>query len=177
MTLLAALADEARLRVFAQVLLHGGTTGEVAAASGLRDKEALRLLTRLESVRLLSREHSGWVAHPELLRETVAAAAPERQPVDHGASDPDTASVLRAFLPGGRLERVPASRGKRLVVLNHIAMVFEPGVHYPEREVNTLLTAFHPDYAALRRHLVDEGFLTRGGGAYWRSGGTVDVGS
>jgi len=31
------------------------------------------------------------------------------------------------------------------------------------------------DHAALRRYLVDEGFLSRQAGVYWRSGGTVDV--
>ncbi|MGZ4590828.1 MAG: DUF2087 domain-containing protein [Actinomycetes bacterium] len=175
MTLLAALADDARLRVFARVLLHGGTTPEVAASSGLREKEALRLLTRLESVGLVAREAGGWVAHPEALRTSVAAAAPERRTVDHGVTDPDTAAVLRAFLPDGRLERIPASRSKRLVVLDHVATTFEPGVRYPEKDVNVLLSAFHPDFAALRRHLVDEGFLAREGGVYWRSGGTVEV--
>lgn len=38
-----------------------------------------------------------------------------------------------------------------LAVLDHIARVFEPGVRCLEREVNTLLEAFHADYAALRR--------------------------
>jgi hypothetical protein len=42
----------------------------------------------------------------------------------------------------------------------------------------------HPDYAALRRYLVDEGFLRRAnehdlsGGSrrlYWRTGGSFDV--
>jgi hypothetical protein len=91
------------------------------------------------------------------------------------SDDLGTAAVLRAFMRDGRLEQVPASRGKRLVVLDHIAMVFEPGTRYAEEDVNTMLSAFHPDYAALRRYLVDEGFLSREAGTYWRSGGTVDV--
>lgn len=33
----------------------------------------------------------------------------------------------------------------------------------------------HDDFAALRRYLVDEGFLARRDGYYWRSGGTVHV--
>jgi hypothetical protein len=41
--------------------------------------------------------------------------------------------------------------------------------------VNRVLSAFHDDYAALRRYLVDEHFLTRDGNVYWRSGGTVAV--
>jgi hypothetical protein len=34
---------------------------------------------------------------------------------------------------------------------------------------------WHPDVAALRRYLVDEGLVTREVGMYWRSGGPVDV--
>ncbi|MFC7573598.1 DUF2087 domain-containing protein [Klenkia terrae] len=75
----------------------------------------------------------------------------------------------------GRLTSIPAHRGKRLVVLDHLVRVFEPGVRYPEREVNALLAVWHPDTAALRRYLVDEGLLSRDAGVYWRSGGTVEV--
>jgi len=38
-----------------------------------------------------------------------------------------------------------------------------------------VLRAFWPDYAALRRYLVDEGFLDRADGVYWRAGGTVET--
>jgi hypothetical protein len=82
--------------------------------------------------------------------------------------------VLRAFLDAdGRLRSVPAKHSKRLVVLDHVARVFEPGLRYPEVEVNALLRAFHDDVAMLRRYLVDEGFLDRDHGVYWRTGGTV----
>jgi hypothetical protein len=176
--LLAALANDARLRVFAHVLLTGGTTTVVADACGLRDKDALKLLTRLESVGLVAKDGSNWVARPDVLRQAVTDAAPEQAPTVRDASDatdPETAAVLRAFLPRGRLDQIPAARSKRLVVLDHIARVFEPGVRYVEHDVNGRLEAFHPDYAALRRYLVDEGFLARDAGSYWRSGGTVDV--
>lgn len=88
----------------------------------------------------------------------------------------DTGAVLRSFLDAeGRLVTVPAKRGKRLVVLDHLAQRFEPGERYSETEVNALLREVHPDVAALRRYLVDEGFLSREAGVYWRSGGTVDA--
>ena len=70
---------------------------------------------------------------------------------------------------------IPANRGKRLIVLDHVCRVFTVGRRYVEAEVNAALRPFHDDVAALRRYLVDEGFLTRGGGEYWRTGGTVDV--
>jgi hypothetical protein len=83
--------------------------------------------------------------------------------------------VLRAFVKGGRLLSIPAQRAKRLVVLDRLAQEFEPGPRYPERVVNERLARWHPDTAALRRFLVDEGFMQREAGVYWRAGGTVDL--
>ena len=57
-----------------------------------------------------------------------------------------------------------------------MAQNFEPGRRYPEREVNRRLRAYHDDVAAMRRHLVDEGFLRRERGEYWRIGGSFPVG-
>lgn len=101
--------------------------------------------------------------------------AVRRATVVPGDADPASAAVLRAFFVQGRLQTMPAKRSKRLVVLDRLAGAFEPGVHYPESEVNTRLQAFHPDYALLRRYLVDEEFLARDHGVYWRTGGSVDV--
>ena len=84
--------------------------------------------------------------------------------------------VLRAFLTDdGRLHTIPAKHAKLLVVLDHLAQRFEPGRRYPEAEVNEVLQGFHADFAALRRYLVENGFLTREDAVYWRSGGTVEV--
>jgi len=84
--------------------------------------------------------------------------------------------VLHHFLdPEGRLHTIPSKRSKLLVVLDNLAQSFEPGLKYPESRVNEILGEFHPDYAALRRYLVENGFLDRADGLYWRSGGSVDV--
>lgn len=80
---------------------------------------------------------------------------------------------LRVFIGDGRVETLPARQSRRRLLLDAIAQAFEPGVRYPERRVSLFLRAIHPDYAALRRYLVDEQFLSRAGGEYWRSGGTV----
>lgn len=87
----------------------------------------------------------------------------------------DAKDMLHRFLDGGRLHTIPAKRSKRLVVLDYLAQCFEPGRTYTESEVNKALLAFHDDYASLRRYLVDEGFLTREAGVYWRIGGSFEV--
>jgi hypothetical protein len=84
--------------------------------------------------------------------------------------------VLSNFLTDdGRLRTIPAKHSKLLVVLDHLAQQFEPGQKYAEPEVNEVLQRFHPDFAALRRYLVENDFMTREDAVYWRSGGTFDV--
>jgi hypothetical protein len=88
----------------------------------------------------------------------------------------DREAVLRAFLAeDGSLRAIPTRIRKRLVILDHLAQEFVPGQTYEETEVNNRLRAYHPDVAALRRYLVEETFLERRDGLYWRAGGTVDV--
>jgi len=85
-------------------------------------------------------------------------------------------AILHRFLDAdGRLLTIPSKHAKLLVVLDHLAQRFEPGKVYPESDVNAILEQFHADYAALRRYLVENQFLTREDGFYWRSGGTFDV--
>lgn len=90
-------------------------------------------------------------------------------------ADQPTQKLFRAFVHGGRIHAMPAKYGRRRQLLDHVAQLFEPGVRYPESRVNLILHQVYDDYAELRRALVDEGFLAREYGIYWRIGGTVDV--
>ena len=87
----------------------------------------------------------------------------------------DRDRVLAVYLDAdGRIAQMPRKHRKKLVVLDHVSRVFEPGLRYAESEVNALCRSFHDDVAMLRRALVDEGFLARDIGYYWRIGGTVE---
>ena len=89
---------------------------------------------------------------------------------------PEQERVLRSFTDAdGRLHTIPSKHRKLLVVLDRLAQEFEPGRRYTEAEVNDVLHRFHPDHAALRRYLVENDFMTREDGVYWRSGGTFAV--
>jgi hypothetical protein len=103
---------------------------------------------------------------PDLDRSACPDPAPVLEAV---ARDPR----LRVFLGNGRIETLPAKHSRRRLLLDHIAQAFEPGVRYSERQVSQFLGSLHSDHATLRRCLVDEEFLTRSDGQYWRSGGTV----
>ena len=79
---------------------------------------------------------------------------------------------LRPFVRDGEIVIMPARQSRRRLLLNEVARAFEPGVRYPERTVSLFLASFYADHAALRRYMVDEGFLSRADGEYWRSGGS-----
>ena len=89
--ILGVLADDSRLRAFSAVLLGATSSTEVADATGLRVKDALKALSSLQSVGLVSRNDVGWAAHPEQIRTAAIAAAPPREYVDHGTGDAQTA--------------------------------------------------------------------------------------
>ena len=155
-------------------MVLGARSGEeIAGRSGIGSKRAWQCLARLEKAGAVSRVDDDWQLEVVVLRDAALAALPARTYDDHGAADPGAAAVLRAFFKDGRLTSIPVVQSKRLVVLDHIALVFEPGRRYAETEVNAALLAFHPDTAALRRYLVDAGMLSRADGCYWRSGGAV----
>ncbi|MGY1915572.1 DUF2087 domain-containing protein [Blastococcus sp. SYSU DS0973] len=174
-TIAGLLADPVRLKVVAALALGATTIEEVAAASGASLKDVALAARRLARAGLVARDGHSLALHTERFGAAARAAAEAAPPPEPISDDPAADAILSAFVRDGRLVSIPAQRSKRLLVLDHLVRVFEPGVRYPEREVNALLAVWHPDVAALRRYLVDEGLLSRDAGVYWRSGGYVEV--
>jgi hypothetical protein len=164
-----------RLRVYAAVVLGADAPSAVAERTGLPVRTVAAALRRLEQGGLVTVADGKLAGEVDVFKDAVRAHAPE--PPSDAPLDPDRqrAQVLRTFITEGRLVQIPMARGKRRVVLEHIVASFEPGVRYPEREVDAVLRAWHPDHASLRRYLVDEDLLARDAGEYWRTGGYVDI--
>jgi hypothetical protein len=169
------LADDARRRVVAALVLGATSVDEVRLATGLAPREVVEALARLVAGELVVRADDGdHVLLGEAFRLAAIAAAPERAAPDPTGDVPeDEARVLRTYFRAGRLTQIPVQRSKKLVVLDRLAQEFEVGVRYSERQVNGMLRRYHADVASLRRLLVDEGFLDREAGVYWRAGGSV----
>ena len=174
-TIVGLLADETRLKVVAALALGADSIEDVASAAGLPLKDVAQAARRLSRNGLVRRDGHRLELLADAFQAAARAAAESAPPAERLSDDPAEDAVLSAFVRDGRLTSIPAQRTKRLVVLHHLLRVFEPGVRYPEREVNALLAVWHPDVAALRRYLVDECLLTREAGVYWRSGGYVEV--
>jgi hypothetical protein len=171
--MLGLLAEPERLRVAAAVVLGHDQVADIARVSGVEDRAVEQALARLVAGGLVVRDATGYRFATEELKVAARAVARSR-PLDDIDAPAASARVLRAFIKDGRLMSIPANRSKRLIVLDHLAQEFEPGRRYREAQVNQILTRYHPDVAAIRRYLVDDGYLTRDRGIYWRSGGTVE---
>ncbi|HTE67953.1 MAG TPA: DUF2087 domain-containing protein, partial [Actinomycetes bacterium] len=126
--LVALLAEPDRLKALAAVALGAETLPEVVDRAGLEPRAAARALGRLVAGGLLD----GGAGKSYRLRPQVLRAAAIPPPTDAAAPvESQAADVLRRFVHNGRLLAVPAARGKRLVVLDHLAGLFEPGRRYP----------------------------------------------
>lgn len=64
----------------------------------------------------------------------------------------------------------PARESRRILVLQEVVQMFEPGRRMAEEEVDGALKQIWPDYCQLRRALVDYELINRRNGIYWRVG-------
>jgi hypothetical protein len=173
-----ALADPQRLAITGMLARAPADADELAAALDLPPKRLRSHLAKLTAAGVLTVEDDRrtYRLDADTLRHAAELVGPPREAgLALGAASEDEEHVLRTFFRQGRLTEIPMKQSKRRIVLERVALEFEPGRHYDEKEVNVIVGAFHNDHAALRRYLVDEGFLDRDHGVYWRVGGRVDV--
>jgi hypothetical protein len=171
--LVGLLAEPERMRVVAALTLGASTKHDIASATGLEMRVVLDCLDRLVTGGLVEDLDDQYVLLQAAFKQAARQAAPADQPTAFPDEPSERQRILDQCLRDGRLIHMPSKRSRRLVLLEELAQRFEPGKHYSERQVNASLSEVDTDTATLRRYLVDNGFLDRGDGEYWRSGGRV----
>jgi hypothetical protein len=159
------LAEPSRLRTYSAIVLGATTPEQVAGSTGLSAPVVAKALQRLAKGGLISASSGGFSADEDIFKDIVRENRPEWVPLD---PDPARDNVLKSFIRDGRLTHFPTFPDKFRIVLEYMLQSFEPGRGYAEPEVNEILNRFHPDHAALRRHLVDARLLERSNGVYTR---------
>ncbi len=168
-----ALADPARLRILGALADSPRTGADLSALLGLTPPTISHHVAKLARAGLIS-------TTPDAQRRIYALNTEAFRALARSTGDPATARIgppvddvdrerakaLRDFFTGDTLKQIPAQRRKRVFVLQHLVERFTPGTDYPERSVNEILKRAHPDFATLRRELVDYGFMTRERGIY-----------
>jgi hypothetical protein len=176
--ILRSLADPERLAIAGTLARGDASASALSDALGIPIARLRRHVNRLTATGVvrLADDRKTYRLDADTLRWAAEQVGPPRETgLPMGAANEQEEVVLRTFFRNGRLTEVPAKESKRRIVLERIALEFEPGIRYDEKTVNAVLGRFHNDHASLRRYLVDGGFLDREGGEYWRSGGRVDV--
>jgi hypothetical protein len=78
-------------------------------------------------------------------------------------SDEETKIILKYFTegPDGPLKTFDMKEKSKIVVLGQIARHFSHNRVYSEKQVNEILKSIYPDFATLRRYLIEYGFMDR----------------
>ena len=104
-----------------------------------------------------------------MARQTLAQQRQQTKAEDFEGEAYDRKVLADFFTPQGQLKSLPAQHKKLLVILRYLAnKEFESGVRYAEKEVNAKLVTYFDDTASLRRYMVDNRYLAREKGVYWK---------
>lgn len=181
-----ALADDSRLRILGLLVRQERTGREISGLlGGLSEPTVSHHLAKLRALGFVDVRKDGVrryfsVDKTQLERfkravqaiETLAPESVENDDVwiDKLDLSDDDKAVLRTYTLAGRLKQIPVKQKKKLAILRWLASLFDDGALYTEQQVNTKIGRIHDDTAALRRSLVEFGYLHRepGGGKYWR---------
>jgi predicted transcriptional regulator len=167
-----ALGDPVRLRLIGLIAERPRTGKDLAGAVDVGAPTVSHHMDRLVRSGLVAVRRDGqsriYSLDLDMLRALARLAVPEDSSIVAASAgeDAERAKVIRDFFDGERLKQIPAQRKKRVIVLQHLVTRFDPNREFSEREVSDMLKVAHPDFATLRRELVDYGYMSRAGGVY-----------
>jgi hypothetical protein len=168
-----SLADAERLKIAGLLGVEALTADEAAQRLGMEPVQVAHHLEVLVDTGLAHKEGSLYRLDSQALEKlTRKVLAQSRPPALEYEGDEFEVKTLRAYISrDGTLKSIPTQQKKLLVILKQLVKDFEPGMKYPETQVNKMLGRYHEDYAALRRYMVDNGLFQREKGIYWRTEG------
>lgn len=170
--LFKSLADAKRLKIVGLLARQPYPVEQLAAILNLRPSTVSHHLKLLSEAGLVSARSESYynvyrlekgvledVAHRLLSHQAFPA-------LDAGVTYQE--KVVKDYtLSDGSLKTIPVQRRKLQIILEYIAHTFTPGVRYSEKQVNQILSRYHPDTATLRRELVGARLMSRAAGEYW----------
>jgi hypothetical protein len=170
------VGNESRLKILGLLANEERSVGELAELLELREPTISHHLAAMKQLGLVDVRAEGTVRIYSLNTKFLEAMNRDLFSRENLATLVDDTSenvweqkVLQTFLEGDRIKELPSRHKKRLVVLKWLANQFEVGARYSEPEISERLEHYNPDYASLRRYLVDYGLMEREKGVYWRT--------
>jgi DNA-binding transcriptional ArsR family regulator len=169
------IGNESRLKIVGLLANEERSVGDLAELLDLKEPTVSHHLAAMKSLGLVdaraegtSRIYSLDTKFLEEMSKDVFSRENLATLVDDTSENAAERKVLQTFLDGDRIKELPSRHKKRLVVLKWLVNQFEVGARYSEPEMNERLQHYNPDYATLRRYLIDYGLMERERGNYWR---------
>jgi hypothetical protein len=172
---LKAMADATRLRILGILAAGEQNVSRLAMQLELREPTVSHHLAKLAEAGLVTMRGEGTqhfyaldAAALRTLGKEVLSPAKVALIAEGITEEAWEKKVLRSFLKGETLTKIPDTRKKRDVILKWLITKFDDGQVYPEKEVNAILKRHHEDVATLRRELVMARLLKRENSIYWK---------
>lgn len=169
------LANENRLKLVGILSQTESSVKDLAARLELKEPTISHHLMKLKELNLVEMRSLGNTHLYKLNADTLSSLNKSlftsEQMANWTEDIPAQArseKVLRNYLDGDRIIKIPASRKKRLVVLKWLVNKFDLERVYSEKEVNAIIQRHHPDSATLRREFIGYNLMTRERGIYER---------
>lgn len=187
LSMLKAISDPNRLHILRLVVEKSLTVNEIAQQMHLPEPVTSDHLTQLHAngfLRLSMMNHQrsyqfkpdvmailqsyvGQLGEPLIIHEKPVS---DNRWIDQLNISTEDKAILAKWTFDGRLADFPTKDKEWAVILHWVASKFEADVRYTEKQVNEIITThIHPDYATIRRGLIEDGFMKRerGGAEYW----------
>ena len=169
------LSDQSRLNIVHMLLKKPMYVELVANSLGLANSTVSFHLKKLEKAGIVTSYKDQYYTMYKLnkevlespLSELVAIETKETKTLDDKEQE-YRQRVLKAFFPKNELFQIPKQRKKKNIILEKLALDFEIGKEYTEKEVNELILQHHEDFCTLRRDFISEKMFVREDGIYKR---------
>lgn len=169
------LGNESRLKILGLLANQERSVGELAEYLDLREPTVSHHLSAMKELGLVDVRAEGNTriyrldtSILEKMSKNVFSQENLATLLPRDTEDAWEQKVMRSYVDGEVLKQIPTQLKKRMVILRWVVEFFEPGVQYTEKEVSERLGRHNPDYAALRRYLVENQLMQRENGIYWR---------
>lgn len=160
-----------RVRIAARLMDAPATVSELAEALGLKKVDTAEHVAALRAIDLVQPavDNTFVFDHKALFALNSFLLARENlpTPIDDWP-DENVRKTLRPFFEGYSLRQIPEGNKRFLMLLEWLVTLFDHGVQYSEQQVNDIIAQYNPDYATLRRGMIDANLMAREKGVYWR---------
>jgi hypothetical protein len=168
LTFFKAVAQPERLKILGLLANRPYSQVELAKVLDRPPTAVTRHLQQLQQANLIACEATTYRLDVEALQRQNQSMFSRETAVAQPDNNDPAAKILRGCIEGEKIKQIPTKEPKLLIILQWLAEQFEWERRYSEKEVNELLKQRHPDFATLRRYLVDYRFFERDHGIYWR---------